>query len=86
MKFRRLALAGIATFALATIALAEDRAPTEAEKASVQDALNKAGYSMVMDVQVDDDKFTADAKTKDGKDVGVTLDMKTLKVLSEKPN
>ena len=68
----------------AGVALAEDRAATDPEKLSVTNALGKDGYQMVNDVQVNDDQFTAFAK-KDGKDVKVTLDMKSLKVLKSEP-
>lgn len=86
MILRLITFAAFATFALAMPALAEDRATTPAEQAQVQDALTKAGYNMINDIQVDDDQFKADAKTKDGKDVEITLDMNTLKVLNVKPN
>lgn len=87
MRLHWVAFAGITTFALAMPALADDdRAVTAAERLQVTDALTKDGYSMIDDVHVDDDQFEADAKTKDGKDVEVTLDMKSLKVLKVAPD
>jgi uncharacterized membrane protein YkoI len=77
----------MATFALAVPARADDdREATMAEKQQVSDALTKDGYTMVDDIHVDNDQFEADAKSKDGKDVEVTVDMKTLKVLKVRPN
>jgi hypothetical protein len=83
MKFRSLVFAGIATFALAAPALADDtRVATDPEQMQVSAALTKAGYGMINGIRVDNDQFKAFAKSKDAKNVEVTLDMKTLKVLS----
>jgi len=85
MKLLRIALVALAVTALSGRAFAEDRATTDPEKVRVTDALNKGGYTMVNDIQVDDDQFTAFAKSKDGKNVKVTLDMNSLKVLKIDP-
>ena len=82
MKLRSLAFAFIATFALAGPVLADDvRVATEEEQLRVSNALGKAGYTMPDSIRVDNDKFKAYAKSKDGKDVEVTLDLNSLKVL-----
>ena len=81
MKIRSLVFAGLATFALALPALADDsRVATDPEQTRVTEALTKAGYDMVNSVRVDNDQFKAYAK-KGAKDVEVTLDMSSLKVL-----
>ena len=85
MRLLRIALVAIALASFGIPALAEDRATTDPEKMKVTEALGKDGYSMVNNIQVDDDKFTADAKSKDGKNVKVTLDMSSLKVLKVDP-
>jgi glutathione synthase/RimK-type ligase-like ATP-grasp enzyme len=73
----------MATFALAGPVLADDvRVATAEEQLRVTDALAKAGYTMPETIRVDNDKFKAYAKSKDGKDVEVTLDLNSLKVLS----
>jgi hypothetical protein len=51
----------------------------------VEDALDRAGYTMVDDIHVDDDQFTAIAKGQDNEDVRVTLDMNSLAVLKIEP-
>ena len=81
------ALAGVLAVALSVSALAEDvdRAPTDTEVFQVNEALTNAGYKMVDDIQVEDDQFTAIAKQPDDKDVRVTLDMKSLKVVEVEP-
>ena len=84
MKLAKGVLVVIAVAALGSPAFAEDRATTDPEKLRVTDALTKGGYTMVNDIQVDDDQFTALAK-KDGKDVKVTLDMSSLKVIKADP-
>ena len=84
MKLAKGVLVVIAVAALGAPAFAEDRATTDPEKLRVTDALTKGGYTMVNDIQVDDDQFTALAK-KDGKDVKVTLDMSSLKVIKADP-
>ena len=82
MTLRSLAFACIAAFALAGPALADDvRVATPEEQLRVTDALTKAGYNMAETIRVDNDKFKAYAKTKDGKNVEVTLDLNSLKVL-----
>ena len=82
MKLRSLAFACIATFALAGPVLADDvRVATAEEQLRVSDALGKAGYKMPDSIRVDNDKFKAYAKNKDGKNVEVTLDLNSLKVL-----
>jgi len=84
MKLRGtvLALALVASFALALPALADDtRTATTAEAQQVSDALAKDGYTMANTVRVDNDQFKAYAKSKDGKNVEVTLDLNSLKVL-----
>jgi hypothetical protein len=83
MKLRSLAFAFVVTFALAGPVLADDvRVATPEEQLRVEDALEKAGYTMPETIRVDNDKFKAYAKNKDGKDVEVTLDLNSLKVLS----
>jgi len=81
------ALAGVLAVALSVSALAEDvdRAPTDTEVFQVNEALSNAGYKMVEDIQVEDDQYTAIAKQPDDKDVRVTLDMKSLKVVEVEP-
>ena len=81
------ALAGVLAVALSVSALAEDvdRAPTDTEVFQVNEALSNAGYKMVDDIQVEDDQYTAIAKQPDDKDVRVTLDMKSLKVVEVEP-
>jgi Peptidase propeptide and YPEB domain len=82
MKLRSLAFACLATFALAGPLLADDvRVATAEEQLRVSNALTKAGYTMPDSIRVDNDKFKAYAKSKDGKDVEVTLDLNSLKVL-----
>ena len=82
MKLRSFAFACVATFALAGPALADDvRVATPEEQLRVENALGKAGYTMPENIRVDNDKFKAYAKSKDGKDVEVTLDLNSLKVL-----
>ena len=82
MTLRSLAFACIATFALGGLALADDvRVATAEEQLRVSDALAKAGYNMPDSIRVDNDKFKAYAKSKDGKNVEVTLDLNSLKVL-----
>ena len=85
MKLVRVAFVALAILALGGTALAESRTATDPEKLQVTQALNKDGYTMVEQVQVDNDQFTAFAKTKDGKDVKVKLDMNSLKVLKVEP-
>ena len=85
MRLLRIAYVALAVVALGAPAFAEDRASTDPEKLRVTDALTKGGYQMINDIQVDDDQFTAFAKTKDGKNVKVTLDMNSLKVLKVDP-
>lgn len=85
MRLLRIAFVALAVAALGAPAYAEDRATTDPEKLRVTDALTKDGYQMVNDIQVDDDQFTAFAKTKDGKTVKVRLDMNSLKVLRVDP-
>ena len=83
MKFRSLVFASMATFALAGPVLADDvRVATAEEQLRVTNALTKAGYNMADTIRVDNDKFKAYAKNKDGKDVEVTLDLNSLKILS----
>lgn len=85
MKLVRVAFVALAIVALGGTALAEDRASTDPEKLQVNEALKKDGYTMVEDIQVTNDQFTAFAKGKDGKNVKVKLDMNTLKVLKVEP-
>jgi len=85
MKLVRVAFVALAIVALGATALAESRTATDPEKVQVMQALTKDGYQMVEQVQVDNDQFTAFAKTKDGKDVKVRLDMNSLKVLKVEP-
>ena len=83
MTLRSLAFACMATFALAGPVLADDvRVATAEEQLRVENALTKAGYKMPDSIRVDNDKFKAYAKNKDGKDVEVTLDLNSLKVLN----
>jgi hypothetical protein len=85
MKLRSIVFTGIAMLALAMPALAQDsRVATDPEQMQVSAALTKEGYGMVNGITVVNDQFKAFAKSKDAKDVEVTLDMKTLKVLSVK--
>jgi hypothetical protein len=85
MKLVRVAFVALAIVALGGTALAESRATTDPEKMQVEQALKKDGYSMVEDIQVDNDQFTAFAKTKDGKNVKVRMDMNSMKVLKVEP-
>ena len=82
MKFRSLVFASMAALALAGPALADDvRVATAEEQLRVSNALTKAGYTMPDSIRVDNDKFKAYAKSKDGNNVEVTLDLNSLKVL-----
>jgi hypothetical protein len=83
MRIRAIGFAGLAMLALALPAVADEvRVGTTAEKQRVSDALAKDGYQMVDQVRVDNDKVKAFAKTKEGQNVEVTLDLATLKVLN----
>jgi hypothetical protein len=83
MTLRSVLFTAIATLALAMPALADDvRVATAPERMQLEGALTKEGYSMINDVRVDNDKFKAYAKSKDAKNVEVTVDMKSLKVLN----
>ena len=81
MKLRTMLFAFLATTALALPGMAEERVATTDEAQRVTAALGKDGYHLVNSVRVDDDKFKAFAKTKEGKDVEVTLGLNDLKVL-----
>ena len=85
MKLVRVALVALAMVVFAGTALAQNRTATDPEKLQVTQALNKDGYTMVEEVQVDNDQFTAFAKTKDGKNVKVRMDMNSMKVLKVEP-
>ena len=85
MKLLRIAFVALMLTALGAPAFAESRAATDPEKMQVTSALNKDGYTMVEQVQVDNDQFTAFAKSKDDKNVKVRLDMNSLKVLKVEP-
>src|SRR5262249_39706556 len=86
MKLLRTAFVALAlTVAFGALAFAESRSATDPEKMQVTSALNKDGYTMVEQVAVDNDQFTAYAKGKDGKNVKVRMDMSTMKVLKVEP-
>jgi len=84
MRIRSTMFGLLACAALATPALAidGDRDATPEEQMKVTKALEAKGYKMVDDIEVDDGRFEADAKSPDGKDVELQLDMKTLEIIS----
>jgi hypothetical protein len=62
-------------------AAAGERDATAAESAKVRKHLQALGYSRIIDIDVVGDRFVVDARSPQGRDVDVHLDVKTLAVV-----
>ncbi|WP_374405603.1 PepSY domain-containing protein [Pelagerythrobacter sp.] len=81
-----LAIPGAALMlAVAAPALANDRPPTETERAALTEALKAAGFVSWEEIELDDDGpywDVDDARTADGKRYDLKLAPETLKIIS----
>lgn len=76
----------LAILVLAAPAVASERDATPSEHESVVQHLKKQGYTRISDVDVVNGRFEVDARSSQGADVDVIVDMKTLKVIGENPS
>lgn len=77
----KMLIAALATFAIATPALADDDTPTPAQRASVMKAVKAAGCTSPTSIERDDGGYEVDnARCKDGVyDLKLTADFKIVK-------
>ena len=69
------------TLAFPAAALASERDATAAETRRVVQKLSSMGYSKIVDVDVVNGRFEADARSPKGRDVDVILDMNSLNII-----
>jgi len=76
----------LAATLLSVPAFANERDATPAERERVVQHLTKEGYTRISDVDVVNGRFEVDARSRSGADVDLTLNTKTLNVISENPS
>ena len=74
-SYLKLALAAAIVFAPASYALADDRAPTDEERAQIEQVLRGEGLTRWDDIELDDDMWEVDdAVGSDGREYDLKLD------------